>query len=755
MSSSTDTVTNTLAQGTYLSQLAGDLLLASTPATEQLSGGDGASVPLDSSWIKQSFMIPTDSNGKPMLSDQQLYNLTASSADLKFTDASLGGNTCINPPPQFTRYADVRRPGVHLQGPLSSAASEAAAPPQYVNVEMSKTANYGMGRYYSEAIDDNNQIIHLRFGVPQYNSLLQFFTGFYDSGMASVARTGRISGSFISRFLSTTGNLIGLAIAPLFIIPMAIMLLGTAARFFMGTPPSKFYYSKPVMPMYWTAVTQMVNQIGTNMGLISYIDTRQSQAVNADNSGLNGLQGGRSTQKGVIANYLPDGTIREDGLIDVKKIACRAKVLEEKYRSIIAEAMKQAGPTTRFDDALRNAITNLRSDLGNAREGMALEDYLQQYVSTQSLGGADSSATSATSGTSGSTPSAPGVNRGGTENDLRLPAIEAANKVAATAGTSASDQQSSFTSGISTFLTEVATYFTATLADGSDWVSFRVDYTGSIQESFSNSTAPSALADKINSASSQSRSTRLSLADGNLAPGIGDLVDGVKDLVGGVAEVLHLDGFAALAGSAFVDIPASWESSRASLPKTSYTMTLISPYGNPISQMMHIWIPLSMLLCGALPLATGAQSHTSPLLCELHDRGRWMTRLGMIGDVSITRGSSNLGFNNQGHCLAVDVSFSIQDLSSIMAVPVMPSFDLLNPLRGIFDSDNAFSDYLMTLAAMPLADVVYKFPMLKYQINKRIADYKAALTPSNIGSNLASLPGMSLLSGVMRGVTMK
>ena len=111
------------------------------------------------------------------------------------------------------------------------------------------------------------------------------------------------------------------------------------------------------------------------------------------------------------------------------------------------------------------------------------------------------------------------------------------------------------------------------------------------------------------------------------------------------------------------------------------------------------------------------------------------------------------GFGHPGSRLASQATAQI--VSSIMAVPVMPSFDLLNPLRGIFDSDNAFSDYLMTLAAMPLADVVYKFPMLKYQINKRIADYKAALTPSNIGSNLASLPGMSLLSGVMRGVTMK
>jgi hypothetical protein len=41
--------------------------------------------------------------------------------------------------------------------------------------------------------------------------------------------------------------------------------------------------------------------------------------------------------------------------------------------------------------------------------------------------------------------------------------------------------------------------------------------------------------------------------------------------------------------------------------------------------------------------------------------------------------------------------------------------------------------------------------MLKYQINKRIADYKAALSPANIGANLASLPGINLIGAFMRG----
>lgn len=53
-----------------------------------------------------------------------------------------------------------------------------------------------MGRKYSEAIDDNGQLIHMRFGLPQFNSLMTFFTGFYDSGASILSRTGRSPGFF-------------------------------------------------------------------------------------------------------------------------------------------------------------------------------------------------------------------------------------------------------------------------------------------------------------------------------------------------------------------------------------------------------------------------------------------------------------------------------------------------------------------------------------------------------------------------------
>jgi hypothetical protein len=127
---------------------------------------------------------------------------------------------------------------------------------------------------------------------------------------------------------------------------------------------------------------------------------------------------------------------------------------------------------------------------------------------------------------------------------------------------------------------------------------------------------------------------------------------------------------ASLGGSAFVDIPKHWTSASAELGRSTYTVQLRSAYGNPVSQLMNLYLPLAMLLAGALPLATGPQSYTSPFICELYDRGRRQVRLGIIDSLQITRGVGNLGFDDQGNAMGIDVSFSVLDLSNLIYLPI-------------------------------------------------------------------------------------
>ena len=138
----------------------------------------------------------------------------------------------------------------------------------------------------------------------------------------------------------------------------------------------------------------------------------------------------------------------------------------------------------------------------------------------------------------------------------------------------------------------------AEFRDGSSFAAFRVDHTGSMQESFGTSVIESDLSQKLNGISSQIREARFSFAEGNIMGGLGGMVQGAVGAAMDVGKGL-LDGatfglsniLSGLAGSGFIDIPKHWQSSTATLPRANYTIQLVSPYNNPISQMMNIYIP--------------------------------------------------------------------------------------------------------------------------------------------------------------------
>lgn len=680
-------------------------LLDEAPASERFNG-----LPKDSSWVRQSFIVGNPENNDTGLSTIDISNRRFSSATLKYTDSSLGGNNCINPPPQYTRYADVRVAGIHPDA-------------QNVSILSPKTyAHLGQGRYYSEAIDDNSQIIHMRFGVASYNSLLQFFSGFYSGNLAAAARAGRFTDDIVQNFFTFAGNAIGVAIAPLFIIPLALLLLGTAARYFMNMPGSRFYNITPRMPIYWNAVTSLVNQLAVNSGLSSFVNTVQANEI------MKGSADGSltaTTTLNTVGHFLPKGLIKDNGTIDVYAMANRTNRMSIKYDNLLAAAFKSAGPNDDYFAVIRNFVASTKAGANLNTSGGGLAQYLER-VFGNAFNKSDKGADSFEQELRKTTPNPDGSNKANPDADYVAP-----------------DPPGFFD------------HLNANFNDGGEFASFRVDYTGPVENSFSNSASENSMAAKINSMSKSNRDLRVNMADGNAFPGADAIVGAVKGIIGGVSEILQIEGIAAVAGSAFIDIPKNWESSSASLPKSNYTMTLISPYGNPVSQLFNIWVPLSMLLAGVLPLATGKQSHTSPFLVELYDRGRSITRLGIIDSLSITRGTSNLGYNNSGQALAIDVSFSVLDLSGVVAMPVQPGFSLAATIGSLFDGENSFTDYLMALSAMQLKDTVYRVPMLQYQINRAAADLDSFFSTSHFASYFASLPGVNVLSGIYRGTDKK
>lgn len=685
--------------------------------------------PKDSSWVKQSFML-TDA----AQADAGMRRRFLTTAAFKFTDTTIGGNFAINAPPQFTRYADLKMGG--------NRASQHKPGTVRARIDQS----HGMGRYYSESIDDNAQHVVMRFGVPEFNSLTTFFGNFYDASASSLARTGRADRAFYSAGRAA-GFLLALPFAPL-------ILGGRIIRFFSAIPPSKYYYLKPTMPLYWNAVNTMVNGIAVNMGVVPRVLSNEQKRVYGNKE-----EYGPDTIKS-YHELLPD-IITERGAIDVYALATRAQRLANVYNEALMAAMDKGDNETTIRQSMQEFVQRMLTGQLKTPASRGIDEYIKSYADLSQnkpvAKGQESGAEQLPTTTSKD--GEPLTSRGHYDGIV----TSAVNAVKG-----AAESVSSSVTG-----SNWAQFFEGERRDGSNFVTFKVDYSGTASESFSNSTKESEIAQKINSMSSAARSTRFNFAEGNIGNDfISQAAEGVlgavKEFAMGTLNSVHLSGLASLAGSAFVDIPKTWDSSTANLPRADYTIELRSPYGNKLSRLTNLYIPLAMLLAGALPLGAGKHAYTSPFICEMYCRGRAAIRLGMIDSLSITRGTGNLGWSQDGEPLGIDVSFSVVDLSTIMHMPIAASFSTTDALvaqatasaanavlgdgagdaaagvllNSSYDDDNSYTDYLAVLGALSWTDMVYTPNKWALNLTKQLGALEAWKSPSHIANwFMGTLPG--------------
>jgi hypothetical protein len=650
----------------------------------------------DSRWIRRSFLVQ-QADLDPQI--DAFKNRFFTTALIDYTDTRPGGSLCINPPSQRTRFADIRHKSVF-------------------------TGEMGKGRWYKEKIDENSQIIHLRFGVEEHNSLTSFFTGFYNSATSQIARTGRANNQFFYTLGKVAGFVVQLASWQL----LAVHFLGTALKFLARVPHTKFYYSKPAMAPYQNAVATMVNHLAVNAGIVPRVFGEGDAKLQPD------YQGGKS---GPLMHTKMPWLFNEAGSIDTYAIMNRAKRRERVREKLIQDKLDQAKAMGITDmQSVVQSIINGGLPSSTSKEP-TLNDYLQRWFAV---------AEPKSNSSNGSSPN---------------------ESVEDTFGNSTDKKES--------YIQSLIEFGEAEADDGSQFISFRVNSTGSTQESFSNSVGETNMSSRINGISADSRNKIFDFS-GGIGGALGSIVDGAVSAVTsfgqGLLDSVQLSGLAALAGSAFVDIPKYWQSASAQLPRGNYTINLVCWANNPIQQLLKMHFPLACLLAGVLPKSAGAQSYAGPFLVELYDRGRCQTRLGIIDNMTITRGTSNVGWTKEGRAMGIDVTFSVIDLSSIMHMPITENFSFLEAaaqqagklvagetgqavgaaLTGAgFAQDTIFSDYMAVLAGMSLPDQIYGMNNLKLNLTRKMADFESWKSPSHMASFLGStLPGQ-LFSAFYRG----
>lgn len=644
-----------------------------------------AAFALDREWVKRSFLL----NDKKLGNLDDINNRYWSSASAKFTDTRLGSNIGINSKPQYTRYSDIRQKG-RLAGRN--------------DVSLFNTGgNYGMGRDYSERIDDPSQTIYLRFGVPQFNSLINFLTKAFDSNMTSIARTGRAKGVFYK-----VGNIVGTSAAVLAMPPVAILIgIGKIWNQVFTRPTSKFYTMKPTMHLYWSTVNTLVYSLMINRGILPKVENSLAKAVVGEND---------STQKigqpmkidqdmlDMLSDLMPD-VFRSNSQFDMWAVANRAQRLANRQFNDDYEALNN-GTATSYAGYVRKEMTGNSSHITYISDDKSEPTFSARINKIVKLGYYS-------------------VKEGG-------PRLEMDPRINTDDPKGAEHRDPSYFSAY-------REYFDAEFSQGSQFAAFKVEHTGPVTETAGNAVVDSKISQDLNGISSQVRDARFAFADGNILPGIGGMLESVvgaaKDVVTGVVDGATF-GFteviSGLAGSGFIDIPKHWQSSTMTLNRSSYSIKLRSPYGNPISQMINIYIPLCMLLAGTLPLSTGKQSYTSPFLCQLFDRGRQQTKLGIIESLNITRGTTNQAFDLKGNALGIDVTFTVADLSSLMHMPVSGG-DLFK-IDSTIDEDNLLMDYLAVLAGQDMYNQIYPMAKAKLAIAKKIAGFGKLTSPAHWAS---------------------
>lgn len=653
----------------------------------------------DSNWLRQSFLLPSDVRRRGV-SERDYRRRIYTNGLAKFSDTTLGGNQAINPAPQPSRFTDINERRI------------------------ADRASKGMGRWYSEVIDNQSVLVHMRFGVPQFNSLTSFFGSFYSSDASNLARTGR--GTSLAFRLGMLGGMV----AQIRLMP-ALSVIQFLRFLFGGNPNTKYYYSKPTMAVYWNAVQTIANTIASNMGFVAGMSL-SDVAVNrpsdvGDQSAWNKL--------------LPD-VYNSNGSIDLYKVGTRYQRLADARYQVMQKIYEESSSPDVLRERMRSMMLDPR--MYSVPKGTYktfneyYENYFQQTPHTE-----EPKVTQAP---------AAGEDLPQEEKDALKIIDQPIESVEGYGYVNGAEDAS------------LSNFLTAELRDGAQFVTFKVDNPGSISESFGSSFKESAIAEKINNMSNSARDFRFNFANGNIASNavtkvVGAAVSTVTDLLSGVAASFGVSGLATLAGNALVDIPKYWDGSTSNLPRISFTIDLRSIYGNDLCRYQNLMVPLTMLLAGALPRSTGFQSYTAPFLVELFCKGRMQTRLGMIDSIEITRGTGNVGWDSDGKPLGIDVTFSVVDLSTVVHMPITNGFNLTDVATGtalqryLFNDETSFTDYMAVLSSMGLADQVYTTRRLKRNFYRTMLNFNSWTSPAHFASWVtnASIFGISpgrIISGI-------
>lgn len=244
---------------------------------------------------------------------------------------------------------------------------------------------------------------------------------------------------------------------------------------------------------------------------------------------------------------------------------------------------------------------------------------------------------------------------------------------------------------------------------GNDFIGFRIEKSVDASESFSNTTKESSLAAELNASVQQRRDTSFKTANGTgFVGGISNAVSVVQNFFKAASGGLASAGLHMVTSNGYYDLPEQWDNSSFN-SSHSFTVTLRAPYGDPLSIMQSIYIPLSCLLAGVMPRQVGPHTYTSPFHVRAYVKGMFMVPFGIIDQLTLIRGAEEFGWNHFDQPTVCKVTFSIKDLTPVLYLGMRVSTD---PTSAAVQNTN-FDNYIATLAGLGLKERLFFMESLK------------------------------------------
>ena len=666
---------------------------------------------LDKDWLNSSYLLDVK-----QLSSEDEPNAYWNNAYLKYTDTSLGGNYGINTKYGFTPSADVP-----IAGRLSGRE-------EYDS--MSQTMDFGMGSKYSEMFDDTEQILFLELGDAKFNSLLSTAINAMDYGTSVVANSGRsLSAYYAGKAIGTGVGVVALFMA--FPFWGAALFLGGVATAKLLSAGSDFYYYKmdPSMYKYWRAVNNCTSQLFSEMGFTV------PELMDSKPEGNLGLPVKVTSEFREEIEAIIPGLLTDENDVDVFAIANKIQILTNLQVTAERKHYNSGGKAYTYADKVS------REKAG--RLSSWLDELFKIYNASGKIGEQEEDIILNNNGNIDK------VEGGNKEPSVSTPKSPIKADSSVVLSESEIEERGDW-------LDEVKKYVDSAARFGAGAATFRVEYTGAVTETFSNTVKDIPIKDTLNNVSRKTKDIRFSVAGGNL---ISDNLDKAVKYAGDFA-MGALDGasfglsnmFTALMGGGFFDIPKMWDDSSFEYQKHTFKARLGGPYGHPLAQAQDMYIPLFMLICAVASQSVGKAGYTSPMLCRPFIKGIMAPSMAIMDSLVIERGVGNIGFDSRGRPLAIDVTFSFIDLSSFISMPVEAG--VFGPINSAMDDSSPMARYIQLLAGRDYYTTKYAAPKIALKYDKLRKGFGRMSSPAAMGTAIGNSIGGSVVGALLNGFSL-